>query len=72
MRHLEVKKEMGADARAGESKEQGIPKVSWDTSIVLLINKLLKDRGRLDFSLPWSFQYLTHSKESVSDYFLNP
>ena len=69
---MEVKKEMGADARVGESNEQGIPKVSRDTSIVLLINKLLKGWGHLDFSLPWSFQYLTHSKESVSDSFLNP
>lgn len=44
MRHMEVKKEMGADTRAGEPREQGRLKVSWDTSIVL-VTQLFKGRG---------------------------
>lgn len=44
MRHMEVKKEMGADTTAGEPKEQGRLKVSRDTSIVL-VTQLFKGRG---------------------------
>lgn len=44
MRHIEVKKEMGADTRAGEAREQGRLKVSWNTSIVL-VTQLFKGRG---------------------------
>lgn len=44
MRHMEVKKEMGADTRAGEPREQGRLKVSRDTSIVL-VTQLFKGWG---------------------------